>query len=47
MPAMDQDQRTLSRHAHDLTPAVDLTLHHGSGPFRTRLPNYVALEAAL
>jgi formate dehydrogenase (NADP+) beta subunit len=29
--------------AHDLTPVVDLTLHHGAGPFRTRLPSYVAL----
>ena len=31
------------RGSHDLTPAVDLTLHHGAGPFRTRLPHYVAL----
>lgn len=31
------------RQAHDLTPVVDLTLHHGPGPFRTRLPAYVSL----
>ena len=30
-------------HAHDLTPVVDLTQHHGAGPFRTRLPQYVSL----
>ena len=30
-------------HAHDLTPVVDLTQHHGAGPFRTRLPEYVSL----
>jgi formate dehydrogenase beta subunit len=28
---------------HDLTPIVSLTEHHGSGPFRTRLPHYVSL----
>ena len=27
-----------------MTPAVDLTLHHGTGPYRTRLPHYVALK---
>jgi formate dehydrogenase beta subunit len=31
------------RQAHDLTPVVDLTLRHGPGPFRTRLPDYVSL----
>ena len=31
------------RGSHDLTPAVDLKLLHGAGPFRTRLPHYVAL----
>ncbi len=41
MPAMDETPRTA---AHDLTPVVDLTLHHGAGPFRTRLPHYVALK---
>jgi len=30
--------------AQDLTPVVSLTEHHGSGPFRTRLPHYVALK---
>jgi NADPH-dependent glutamate synthase beta subunit-like oxidoreductase len=35
--------RTAVRPAHDLTPVVDLTLHHGPGPFRTRLPHYVSL----
>ena len=40
---MDETQRTTARPAHDLTPAVDLTLHHGAGPFRTRLPHYVSL----
>ena len=44
MRGMDENQRTASRPAHDLTPAIDLTLHHGSGPFRTRLPNYVSLK---
>ena len=32
-----------SRKAHDLTPVVDLTLRHGPGPFRTRVPDYVSL----
>ena len=31
------------RKPHDLTPVVDLTVRHGPGPFRTRLPNYVSL----
>ena len=44
MRGMDENQPTASRTAHDLTPAVDLTLHHGSGPFRTRLPHYVSLK---
>ena len=44
MRGMDENQRTASRPAHDLTPAIDLTLHHGSGPFRTRLPHYVSLK---
>ena len=35
--------RTTPRAAQDLTPAVDLTRHHGAGPFRTRLPQYVSL----
>ena len=30
MRGMDENQRTASRPAHDLTPAIDLTLHHGS-----------------
>ena len=38
---MDETQTTAARPAHDLTPVVDLTLHHGAGPFRTRLPHYV------
>jgi formate dehydrogenase (NADP+) beta subunit len=42
--AMDEPQRAAARPADDLTPAVDLTLHHGPGPFRTRLPHYVALK---
>jgi formate dehydrogenase (NADP+) beta subunit len=33
------------RPTHDLTPVVDLTLRHGPGPFRTRLPHYVSLQA--
>ena len=40
---MDDLTRTAPRQAHDLTPVVDLTQHHGSGPYRTRLPNYVSL----
>ena len=28
-------------------PSDDLTLHHGSGPFRTRLPHYVSLKPPL
>ncbi|HET7879969.1 MAG TPA: NAD(P)-binding protein [Acetobacteraceae bacterium] len=40
---MHDSTRTTTRSAHDLTPAVDLTRHHGSGPFRTRLPDYVSL----
>ena len=41
---MDNEQGTSPpRQAHDLTPVVDLTLRHGPGPFRTRLPNYVSL----
>ena len=30
---MDETQTTAARPAHDLTPVVDLTLHHGAGPF--------------
>jgi NADPH-dependent glutamate synthase beta subunit-like oxidoreductase len=41
---MDEVQRTAARSTPDLTPAVDLTLHHGPGPFRTRQPQYVALK---
>jgi formate dehydrogenase (NADP+) beta subunit len=41
---MDDTPRTSARPAHDLTPVVDLTLHHGAGPYRTRLPDYVALK---
>jgi formate dehydrogenase (NADP+) beta subunit len=37
---MDEVHR---RSAHDLTPVVDLTSHHGPGPFRTRRPRYVSL----
>jgi formate dehydrogenase (NADP+) beta subunit len=44
MRGMDENQRTASRPAHDLTPAIDLTLHHGSGPFRTQMPHYVSLK---
>ena len=40
---MDETRRTTARPAHDLTPVVDLTLPHGAGPFRTRLPHYVSL----
>jgi NADPH-dependent glutamate synthase beta subunit-like oxidoreductase len=43
MPHMDEIRRTTARPAHDLTPVVDLTLPHGAGPFRTRLPHYVSL----
>jgi hypothetical protein len=43
MPHMDETRRTTARPAHDLTPVVDLTLPHGAGPFRTRLPHYVSL----
>jgi formate dehydrogenase beta subunit len=32
-----------ARQAHDLTPVVDLTMRHGPGPFRTRVPDYVSL----
>jgi NADPH-dependent glutamate synthase beta subunit-like oxidoreductase len=39
----DTPEAAASRHAHDLTPVIDLTLHHGPGPFRTRLPSYVSL----
>src|SRR5579864_8088517 len=43
-PAMDDTSgAAVSRQAHDLTPVVDLTLHHGPGPFRTRKPSYVSL----
>jgi NADPH-dependent glutamate synthase beta subunit-like oxidoreductase len=41
---MDENQPTPAAPAHDLTPVVDLHLHHGTGPFRTRLPRYVALK---
>ena len=44
MRGMDEKQRTVSRPVHDLTTAIDLTLHHGSGPIRTRLPHYVSLK---
>ena len=40
---MDDTAQAVMPHAHDLTPVVDLTGQHGSGPYRTRLPNYVAL----
>ena len=40
----DEKRRTASHPAHDLTPAINLTLHHGSGPFRIRLPHYVSLK---
>ena len=41
---MDNAQETAGpRQAHDLTPVVDPTLDHGTGPFRTRLPSYVSL----
>jgi formate dehydrogenase (NADP+) beta subunit len=39
----DTPGAAVPRPAHDLTPVVDLTLHHGPGPFRTRLPSYVSL----
>src|SRR5579872_1370263 len=43
-PAMDDTPTAATlRHAHDLTPIVDLTLRHGPGPFRTRQPSYVSL----
>jgi NADPH-dependent glutamate synthase beta subunit-like oxidoreductase len=41
---MESTPRSTARAAHDLTPVVDLTLHHGAGPFRVRLPHYVALK---
>jgi NADPH-dependent glutamate synthase beta subunit-like oxidoreductase len=41
---MDEIQRPASHSAPDLTPVVDLTLHHGPGPYRVRLPHYVALK---
>ncbi len=41
---MDDAQEVATpRKSHDLTPVVDLTLRHGPGPFRTRLPDYVSL----
>ena len=40
---MNDNPRAAQRPVHDLTPAVDLTMDHGSGPFRTRRPHYVAL----
>ena len=40
---MDDTAQAVTPHAHDLTPVVDLTGQHGSGPFRTRLPHYVDL----
>jgi NADPH-dependent glutamate synthase beta subunit-like oxidoreductase len=40
---MVETQRVTPGLARDLTPVVDLTLHHGAGPFRTRRPHYVAL----
>jgi NADPH-dependent glutamate synthase beta subunit-like oxidoreductase len=40
---MQDSTRTTTRAAQDLTPAVDLTRHHGSGPFRIRRPHYVSL----
>jgi formate dehydrogenase beta subunit len=40
---MDDTAQAVMPHAHDLTPIVDLAGQHGSGPYRTRLPNYVAL----
>ena len=43
-PKMDDAQEVATpRKSHDLTPVVDLTLRHGPGPFRTRLPDYVSL----
>ena len=39
----DTPDAAVPRPAHDLTPIVDLTLRHGAGPFRTRLPSYVSL----
>jgi formate dehydrogenase (NADP+) beta subunit len=41
MPRMDKPIPGAA--ARDLTPVVDLTLYHGAGPFRTRLPRYVTL----
>src|SRR6266542_6513379 len=44
-PAMDDTHGAATpRPTHDLTPVVDLTLRHGPGPFRTRLPHYVSLQ---
>src|SRR5215467_6830007 len=40
---MDDTPQAGMPRAHDLTPIVDLTSQHGSGPYRTRLPHYVAL----
>jgi formate dehydrogenase beta subunit len=40
---MDDTAQAVTPHAHDLTPIVDLAGQHGSGPYRTRLPHYVAL----
>ena len=42
---MDETQSTAARPAHDLTPGVDLTLHHGAGPFRNS-PAALRLAAA-
>jgi NADPH-dependent glutamate synthase beta subunit-like oxidoreductase len=44
MRGMEEIQGSGPRSAPDMTPAVDLTLHHGTGPYRTRQPQYVALK---
>ncbi len=40
---MNDTAQAVTPHAHDLTPIVDMAGQHGSGPYRTRLPNYVEL----
>ena len=40
---MNDTAQAVTPHAHDLTPVVDMAGQHGSGPYRTRLPNYVDL----
>ena len=40
---MDETPQAALRPAHDLTPVVDLTLHQGAGPYRSRLPHWVSL----